>query len=42
MLAVSTLNSIENTISKALIVYETSNEDFTKVINEENSYRELK
>ena len=42
MLAVSTLNSIENTISKALIVYETINEDFTKVINEENSYRELK
>ena len=42
MLAVSTLNSIENTKSKALIVYETSNEDFTKVINEENSYRELK
>ena len=42
MLAVSKVNSIESPISKALIVYEISNENFTKVINEESSYSELK
>ena len=42
MLAVSKVNSIESPISKALIVYEISNEIFTKVINEESSYSELK
>ena len=38
----SKLNSIESAISKALIVNEISNEDFTTVINEKRDYRELK
>ena len=42
MLAKSKLNSIENTISKALIDKESSHEDFTTIINEERNYRELK
>ena len=42
MLVRSKLNNIENTISKALIDNEISNEDFTTVINEERNYRELK
>ena len=42
MLARRKLNSIESTISKTLVDNEMSHEDFTKIINEENSYRELK
>ena len=42
MLARRKLNSIESTISKTLADNEMSHEDFTKIINEENSYRELK
>ena len=42
MLARSELNSIESTISKALIDKETSHEYFTTIINEERNYRELK
>ena len=42
MLVRSKLNNIENTISKALIDNEISNEDFTTVINKERNYRELK
>ena len=38
----SKLNSMESAISKALIVNEISNEDFTTVINEKRDYRELK
>ena len=42
MLARGKLNSIESTISKTLVDNEMSHEDFTTIINEENSYRELK
>ena len=42
MLARSKLNSIESTISKALIDNEISHEDFQTIINEEKKYRELK
>ena len=42
MLARRKLNSIEITISKALIDNEISHEFFTTVINEEKNYRELK
>ena len=42
MLVRSKLNNIENTISKALIDNEISNEDFKTVINKERNYRELK
>ena len=41
MLARSKLNSIERKISEALINNEISHEDFTTIINEEKSYREL-
>ena len=36
------MNSIESTISKALIYNEINHEDFMKTINEEGNYRELK
>ena len=36
------MNSIESTISKALIDNEINHEDFMKTINEEGNYRELK
>ena len=42
MLARSKVNSIGSAISKALIDPETSYEDFTTIINEEKTYRELK
>ena len=42
MLARSTLNSIENKISEALINNETSHEEFMTIFNEEKKYRELK
>ena len=42
MLAKSKLNSIENTIPKALIDNEISHENFTTIIKEERNYRELK
>ena len=42
MLTRSELNSIESKISEALINQEISHEDFMKIINEENKYRELK
>ena len=42
LLARSKLNSIESTISKILVDNEMSHEDFTTIINEEKSYRELK
>ena len=42
MLAGSKLNSIENTISKALTDNEISHEDFTTVTDEERNYCELK
>ena len=42
MLAGSQLNSIENTISKALTDNEINHEDFTTVIDEERNYCELK
>ena len=42
MLARSKLNSIESTISEALINNEISHEDFETIITEEKSYRELK
>ena len=38
MLASSKLNSIEKTISKALIDNETSHKNFTKTINGERNY----
>ena len=37
MLARSKLNSIESTISKALLDNEISHEDFTTIINEERN-----
>ena len=42
MLARSKLNSIESKISGALINNEISHEDFMRILNEENKYRELK
>ena len=42
MLARSNLNSIANTISKALIDNKISDEDFTTIINEERNNREVK
>ena len=42
LLARSKLNSIESTISTTLVDNEMSHEDFTTIINEEKSYRELK
>ena len=42
MLAISKLNSIERKILEALINNEISHEDFTKIINEEKNYCELK
>ena len=41
MLARSKLNSTESIISEALIKNDISHEDFTTIINEEQSYREL-
>ena len=38
MLARSKLNSIESKISKALMNYEISHEDFETIINEEKKY----
>ena len=42
MLAGSKLNSIESKISEALINNEISHDNFTTIINEEKSYREIK
>ena len=42
MLAKSKLNSIENTISKALIDNEISRENSTTIIKDERNYPELK
>ena len=42
MLFRSKLNSIESTISKALMYNEISHEYFTTIINEERNYWELK
>ena len=42
MLFRSKLNSIESTISKALMYNEISHEYFTTIINEERNYSELK
>ena len=42
MLARSRLNSIESTISEALIDNEISYVDFKTIINEDRNYRELK
>ena len=42
MLARSRLNSIESTISEALIDHEISYVDFKTIINEDRNYRELK
>ena len=42
MLARSKLNSIESTISEALINSQISHENFMTIINEERNYRELK
>ena len=42
ILARSTLNSIENKISEAMINNQISHEDFITIINEERNYRELK
>ena len=42
MLARSKLNSIESKLSKALMDNGIIHEDFEKIINEENKYRELK
>ena len=42
LLARSKLNSIESTICTTLVDNEMSHEDFTTIINEEKSYRELK
>ena len=42
MLARSKLNSIESKISEALINNDIKHEDFTKIIDEEKRYRELK
>ena len=42
MLAKSKLNSIENTISKALIDNEISHEKSTTIIKDERNYPELK
>ena len=42
MLARSKLNSIESKISEASIKNEISHEDFIRIINEEEKYRELK
>ena len=42
MLTRSKLNSIESKISKALVDYRISHEDFEIIIDEEKKYRELK
>ena len=42
MLARSKLNSIESKISEALVNNETSHEEFTRIINEEKNYQEIK
>ena len=42
MLARGKLNSIEGKVSEALIIDESSHEDFMVIINEEKNYRELK
>ena len=42
MLARSKLNRIESKTSKALINNEITHEDFLKIIEEENKYREQK
>ena len=42
MMARSKLNSIESKVSEASINSEISHEDFMVIINEEESYRELK
>ena len=42
MLARSKFNSIESNISGALISNKISHEDFTTIINEEKTYREVK
>ena len=42
MIARSRLNSIESTISEALIDNEISYVDFKTIINEDRNYRELK
>ena len=42
MLARSKLNGIENKISKALIDYKISHEDFMTILNEEKEYWEIK
>ena len=42
MLTRSKLNSIESKISKALVDYKISHEDFEIIIDEEKKYRELK
>ena len=42
MLTRSKLNSIESKISKALVDYKISQEDFEIIIDEEKKYRELK
>ena len=42
MLARSTLNSIEDKVTEALINNEFSHEDLMVIINEEKDYRELK
>ena len=41
LLAKSKLNSIKKIISKALIDFDISNDEFTVVINEEQSYFKL-
>ena len=42
MLARSTLYSIENKISEALMNNQISHEDFMTIVNEERNYRKLK
>ena len=42
MLARGKLKSIEGKVSEALIIDESSHEDFMVIINEEKNYRELK
>ena len=42
MLTRSKLNSIESKISKALVDYKISHEEFEIIIDEEKKYRELK
>ena len=42
MLARSKLNSIEKSISQALIDSNTSHKEYIKIINEEDKYRRMK